>query len=47
MVEDTVDQVIYNIRESKRAVFNAVIDGVSLDEDNDDSVAQQVLKELM
>ena len=48
MVAGTVDERIYDIREGKRAVFNAVIDGVALEEEEDDaSVAIQIMKEYL
>jgi SNF2 family DNA or RNA helicase len=47
MVRNTVDERIYEIREEKRKVFNALVDGVSLESDNNESVAKQILKLYM
>ena len=46
MVEGTVDERIYNIREEKRKVFNAIIDGVVLEDEGEEeeNVAKQILK---
>lgn len=47
IVRNTVDERIYGIREAKRRVFNAVIDGVNLEEDEEESVAKQILKDYI
>jgi len=44
LVANTVDERIYKIRENKRKVFNAIIDGVNLEDDDEESVAKQILK---
>lgn len=46
MVRGTVDERIYSIRESKRAVFNALIDGVNLGDTDEEetNAAKEILK---
>lgn len=45
IVPGTADEDIYFLREKKRAVFNSVIDGVSLEDDEDEEgIAQQIIR---
>lgn len=47
IVPDTIDETIFNMRSEKQKVFNSVIDGVAYEEDEEDSIAQAIIREFI
>lgn len=47
IVKDTIDETIFRMRSEKQKVFNSVVDGVAYDDDEEQSIAQAILREYM